>query len=118
MSSEAVRPRTVAQALKGEAVGTPDGDIICDYCNARYALSEGRGSEPDPYSQVFRAYATDGPRGYESRRLACPGCMAADIEEPTEGHVEAVVSVTVEFIGIGVPPCQIIEANTLGLSQA
>lgn len=111
--------RRIERTLNGQTVGTAEGRIICDGCHAGRDLAHGHGSEPDPHSDDFLAYVSEDPRaGFKADRIWCEDCTEPEIGEGTEGVDEAMVRVTVEFIGLSRPPCQVIEADVLDLNPA
>lgn len=103
--------------LDGRRLGTIDGAVICDGCNARTDLAHGRGTEPDPHSAPFTAYVTERSGGeWDISRVWCQDCDEREIDRATEGHDEVMVELDIEFIGLSQPPCMVIDVSLLDRS--
>lgn len=109
-------PELVARHLNGETVGTAEGLVICDGCNAGCDLAHGQGEEPDPYSATFTAYATERGGRWMLDRIFCTDCDRREIDVGTHGADEAMVELQVEFIGLSAPPCMAIDADVIDRS--
>lgn len=102
----------IERALNGQPIGTPDASVICDECHAAPSLPTADGD----YSRTFLGYATARPGGdgWQVDRIYCPEHDDhRRVDVPTEGADEAAVELTVELIGFGPAPCQIIDADVL-----
>lgn len=109
--AEVDSPELIARALNGETVGTADGIVICDSCNAGADLAHGRGEEPDPYSATFTGYATERGGRWMLDRVFCLDCDRREVEIGTDGADEAMLELQVEFIGLSAPPCMVIDVD-------
>lgn len=109
-------PELIARAINGETIGTADGAVICDGCHARVDLAHGRGTEPDPYSAPFTAYATERGGRWMTDRIYCVDCNEREIDTGTAGADEAMLELVVEFIGLSSPPCMVIDVDVIDRS--